>query len=200
MNEYLESPMLRYPLNKFDMDYPVDGADAFIITTVERAADLPHPPVLLHAASQGVLTEHAVEGVRGFAYTGSDVVMKQLWAQSDVGLSGIDLFLPYDGFTIIALVWTEAAGYCGVGEAGPFVVDHWNPVTQRIEIDGRVLVNSHGGGLSEGGVQGANHVREAVVQLRREAGARQIPGVSTALVTLGTFFHNSGGMIFRSPG
>ena len=38
--------MIRWPLCLLDMDVPVDGADAFVITTTERARDLPHPPVL----------------------------------------------------------------------------------------------------------------------------------------------------------
>ena len=36
-----------------DMDYPVDCADAFVITSAERAADLPRPTVLIHAAAMG---------------------------------------------------------------------------------------------------------------------------------------------------
>jgi acetyl-CoA acetyltransferase len=199
MEQYLEAEPLRAPLSKFDMDYPVDGGDAFVITTVERAAGLPQPPVLVHAATQGVMAYSSVDQVHDLRYTGQDVAMKALWERSDVSLSDVSLFLPYDGFTIISLKWLEAVGYCGVGEAGPFIEDNWNPTAQRIEIDGRILLNTHGGGLSEGGVQGANHVREAVVQLRGHADERQVLGASTALVTLGTFFHNAGGMILRRP-
>jgi acetyl-CoA acetyltransferase len=198
MEEYLSAKPLRAPLSKFDMDYPVDGGEAFIITAVERAKSLPHPPVLVHAATQGVLGYSSVDQIHDLRYTGQDVAMRHLWERSDVSLSDVNLFLPYDGFTIISLKWLEAVGYCGIGEAGPFVADHWNQATQRIEIDGRIPLNTHGGGLSEGGVQGANHVREAVVQLRGQAGDRQVVAADTALVTLGTFFHNAGGMILRT--
>ena len=174
MEQYLDAEPLREPLSKFDMDYPVDGGDAFILTSVERAKSLPQPPVLVHAATQGVMAYASVDQVPDLRYTGQDVAMKHLWERSDASLSDVDLFLPYDGFTIISLKWIEAVGYCGVGEAGPFIEDNWNRTAQRIEIDGRIPLNTHGGGLSEGGVQGANHVREAVDQLRGQAGERQV--------------------------
>jgi acetyl-CoA acetyltransferase len=197
MEQYLSAASLREPLSKFDMDYPIDGGDAFILTSVERAKSLPRPPVLVHAATQGVIAYSSVDQLPDLHYTGQDVAMKHLWERSDASLADVDLFLPYDGFTIIALKWLEAAGYCGVGDAGPFLEDNWNRSAQRIEIGGRIPLNTHGGGLSEGGVQGANHVREAVDQLRGDAGVRQVVNADTALVTLGTFLHNAGGMILR---
>lgn len=200
MEEYLAAPPLRAPLSRFDMDYPVDGADAFVLTTAERARDLLHPPVLIHAATQGVLAYPSFDQMPDLRHTGQDVAMRHLWGRSDASLPDVDLFLPYDGFTIITLKWFEAAGYCEVGEGGPFVADNWNDAARRVEINGRIPVNTHGGGLSEGGVQGANHVREAVDQLRGQAGARQVTGARTALVALGTFFHNAGAVLLRTEG
>jgi acetyl-CoA acetyltransferase len=64
-------------------------------------------------------------------------------------------------------------------------------------IDGRIPVNPHGGALSEGGTQGSGHVREAVVQLRGEAGERQVAGARTAFLTPGGFFFNAQGLVLR---
>jgi acetyl-CoA acetyltransferase len=50
MDDYLSAPMIREPLCLHDMDVAVDGADAFIVTTTERAKDLALPPVLINAA------------------------------------------------------------------------------------------------------------------------------------------------------
>ena len=67
----------------------------------------------------------------------------------------------------------------------------------RVKINGRVPVNTHGGSLSEGGSQGAGHVREAVTQL--QAGARcQVPGATAALLTPGGFFFNAQGLVLRT--
>jgi acetyl-CoA acetyltransferase len=62
----------------------------------------------------------------------------------------VDVFFPYDGFTVYGLLWIEAAGYCGRGEACEFIRDCWNEERDRIEVGGRILFNPHGGSLSEG--------------------------------------------------
>jgi acetyl-CoA acetyltransferase len=180
------------------MDYAIDGADALVITTAERAKDGPNTPVIIHAAVLGQ-TDHAVEeNLPDLESTGQNVVRDNLWSRSELSLDDVDVFFPYDGFTIIALKWIESVGYCGPGEAGAFLEDNWNTETNRIEIGGRVLVNTHGGSLSEGASQGAGHVREAVLQLRSQAGARQIANATTALVAGGGFFFNAGALLLRT--
>ncbi len=57
---------------------------------------------------------------------------------------------------------------------------------------------AHGGALSEGGTQGSGHTREAVHQLQRLAGDRQVEGASRALLLLGGFFFNAQGAVFRT--
>ena len=74
---------------------------------------------------------------------------------------------------------------------------HWVDADDRVLIDGRVPINSHGGSLSEGATRGTGHMREAVVQLRCAAGDRQVNGARTALVTPGGFFFNSQGALLR---
>ncbi len=61
--DYLGGRMVREPLCLYDMDVPVDGADAFIVTTAERARDLRAAPVLIHAASHG--HDRAARGTPG---------------------------------------------------------------------------------------------------------------------------------------
>ena len=109
----------------------------------------------------------------------------------------IDLLYPSEGFSNIALQWLENLGWCGRGEGGDFVLDHWVEDEQRILIDGRVPINTHGGSLSEGGTQGSGHLREAVHQLQGRAGDRQVPGATAALVASGGFYFNSQGAILR---
>jgi acetyl-CoA acetyltransferase len=58
MEDYLSARMVRDPLCLLDMDVPVDGADAFVLATAERAKDLPHKPVLIHAATNGLTAHH----------------------------------------------------------------------------------------------------------------------------------------------
>jgi acetyl-CoA acetyltransferase len=197
MDGYLAGRMVRDPLSVYDMDIPIDGADAFVVTTAERARDLPHPPVLIHSASLGHTDYGSEEQLRDLDHAGQVVATERLWAKSELTLGDVDVFYPYDGFSNITLAWFENVGYCGRGEGGAFAAQHWLEAEQRIAIDGRIPVNSHGGSLSEGGTQGAGHLHEACLQLRGQAGIRQVHDASVALVTPGGFYFNSQAILLR---
>jgi NAD(P)-dependent dehydrogenase (short-subunit alcohol dehydrogenase family)/acetyl-CoA acetyltransferase len=198
MAGYLGGRMIREPLCLYDMDIPVDGADAFIVTTAERARDMRASPVLIHAATMGMTAPPEEHLAAGLDATGQPLAARDLRAKSDLWLDDIDLFFPYDGFTIVALRCFESYGFCGPGEAGAFLADNWDVAENRIKIKGRLPVNTHGGSLSEGGSQGAGHLREAVTQLRGQAGRRQVPGAQVALLTPGGFFFNAQGLVLRA--
>jgi acetyl-CoA acetyltransferase len=200
MEDYLSARMIRSPLCLYDMDVAVDGADAFIITTAERARDLPLPPVLVHAVVLGMTDKNEEDQTPSLRHHGQQVTVEALRAKSDFWIDDIDVFLPYDGFSIIALNWFENVGYCAPGEAGSFIEDNWvasEDGTGKILIKGRVPVNTHGGSLSEGGTQGSGHLREAVHQLQGLATGRQVEGAERALLGMGGFFFNAQGITLR---
>jgi acetyl-CoA acetyltransferase len=85
----------------------------------------------------------------------------------------------YDFVTYTVMATMEDYGFCGKGEVGDFYREG------RATYGGDIVVNPHGGLLSEGYVHGLNHHYEAVLQLRGEAGARQVPDARRALVTAG---------------
>ena len=200
MDDYLAARMIRWPLRLLDMDVPVDGADAFVITSTERARDLQLPPVLINAAVLGMIDQNVEDQTPGLHRHGQHVVVDAMRAKGDFWIEDVDIYFPYDGFTIIALNWFENVGYCGEGEAGDFIEANWDAEHGRIMIDGRVPVNPHGGSLSEGGTQGSGHIREAVHQLQDSAGSRQVDGARTALVTAGGFFYNAQAVSLRADG
>jgi len=200
MEDYLSARMIRSPLCLYDMDVAVDGADAFIITTAERAADLPLAPVLVDAIVLGMIDKNEEDQSPSLRRHGQQVTVEALKARSGFWIDDVDVLLVYDGFSVIALNWLENVGYCGPGEAGSFIEDNWaagDDGTGRILIKGRVPVNPHGGSLSEGGTQGSGHLREAVHQLQGLASGRQVEGAQRALVTVGGFFFNAQGITLR---
>jgi acetyl-CoA acetyltransferase len=197
MAEYLGARMVRDPLCKYDMDVPVDASDAFVVTSVERARDLCERPVVVHATAQGLVALNEEDQLPDLDYHGQHVVVKTLREKSDIWLDDIDVAMLYDGFSNITLSWIENLGWCDRGQAGHFVEANWSAEQNRMLIDGRIPVNTHGGSLSEGGTQGSGHLREAVVQLRGSAGDRQVPGASRAMVAIGGYFFNAHGIVLR---
>ena len=194
MDDYLSARMIREPLCLLDMDVPVDGADAFIVTTAERARDLAQPAVLIDAIVCGQSDRNEEDQIPDLDHHGQQIVADALKAKSDFWIDDIDVYFPYDGFTILTLNWIENTGWCGRGEAGDFLKQHWDEATNRVLINGRIPVNPHGGSLSEGGTQGSGHLREAVHQLQGLAADRQVPNAQRALLTPGGFFFNAAGV------
>jgi acetyl-CoA acetyltransferase len=200
MDDYLSARMIRWPLCLLDMDVAVDGADAFVITTAERARDLPHTPVLIDAAVLGMIDKPDEDQTPSLRRHGQHAVVDGLRAKAGFWIDDIDVYFPYDGFTPITLNWFENVGFCGPGEAGAFLESNWDTEGNRILIDGRVPVNPHGGSLSEGATQASGHIREAVHQLQALAGDRQVEGAERALITAGGFFFNAQGLTLRRDG
>jgi hypothetical protein len=66
------------------------------------------------------------------------------------------------------------------GEGGDFIDGG-----TRIQAGGDFVLNPHGGQLSAGRLHGYGFFHEAVLQLRGQAGARQVADASTAVVTTG---------------
>ena len=197
MDDYFASRMIRFPLSVLDMDLPVDGGDAFIVTTRERAKDMQHTPILIHAHTCGMVAQNEEDQSPSLDEHGQRVVIDALRSKSDPWIDDFDLVFLYDGFSFLAVSWLESIGYCRRGEARAFIEDNWDQAQRRILIAGRVPVNTHGGALSEGGNQAAGHVREAVRQLQGRAGQRQAVGARSALITAYGLFWNAQGLVLR---
>jgi acetyl-CoA acetyltransferase len=103
-----------------------------------------------------------------------------MWTRTDLRPDDVDVALLYDGFSFNCLSWIEGLGFCGVGEAKDFLDGGKN-----IALDGTLPLNTHGGQLSHGRTHGMGLVHEAVTQLRREAGDRQVQGARVAVVSSG---------------
>ena len=89
----------------------------------------------------------------------------------------VDVAELYDCFTAVVLVTLEDYGFCEKGEGGFFVEGG------RIEIDGALPVNTHGGLLSHAHIGGISHLTEAVTQLRHQAGSRQVNDARIAVAS-----------------
>ncbi|HVW41145.1 MAG TPA: hypothetical protein VHC18_07330 [Amycolatopsis sp.] len=170
LDDYLESRMIATPLCLFDCDIPCDGATALVVSHVDTVADCPHVPVQVNAlgtASRGRPSWDQWEDLATFPGRGPAAHM---WERTELTAADVDSAHIYDGFSIITTLWLEALGFCGTGEAGAFLDGG-----KRISRDGELPLNTDGGQLSGGRLHGFGHLHEAALQLRGDAGDRQLP-------------------------
>ena len=197
LDDYLAAPMLADPLCRLDFCLETDGAVAFVVTSAERARDLPHRPVYIAASAHGgtrdwgraFFSMNMPEPV--FTSAGGELIAQRLYEQAGIGPEHIDVALIYDHFSPLVIMQLEDYGFCARGEGGPFVE------SGAIRLDGKIPVNPHGGHLSEAYIIGMTHIREAVEQLRGVA-VNQIENARFALVTGGPAPIQVSGAILRN--
>jgi acetyl-CoA acetyltransferase len=199
LDAYHASPMIWDPMQMADMDVPVDCGEAFVVTTAERARDLGVKPVYVHAlALGGTRVGEYYENTLPWTENAFWVAMRALWERSDLGVEDIDIFFPYDGYTLDAIAVVEAAGFCKPGESGDYFKSSWDPSRNVLKLNGRTEVTTNGGGLALGRAGGSNLYSEAVRQLRGTEGDRQVQGACTALIGIGSFFHDPSAVLLRT--
>jgi acetyl-CoA acetyltransferase len=185
VQDVLSSRMIADPLHLLDCSLVSDGGAAIILTSAERAIDFPHHPVYLLGAGEGHGHEH-ISQARSLTTSAAVESGRRAFATAGLGPRDIDLAQLYDCFTPTVLIELEDLGFCEKGEAGAFVE------AGQIELGGQLPVNTHGGMLSHchsGNPGSMFALTEAVRQLRRQAGNRQVEDAEVALV------HAQGGIM-----
>ena len=182
--EYLDAPLLVDPIRRLDCDRPVDGVAAFVLTSAERAADLPNRPVYVSGIAAGNPTRHRLPlhwPLDDIYETGAETA-RRLWDSSGFGPADVDLPQLYDGFSPFIYFWLEVLGLCPVGEAHRFVQDGGIDS----DLPNGLPVLSGGGALGNGRMHGVPQMLECYLQLSGRAGDRQ-----RAKATVGLACHSS---------
>jgi acetyl-CoA acetyltransferase len=177
MEAYLGSRFVSKPVRLLDCDYPCDSGSAVVFTTEERARDLRKPVVLVEAAALCATRDINFEILDDMVETSPHACAKDLWARTDLNPGDVSTAHLYDGFSIIPFQWLEALGFCGAGEAAPFIEEG------NTRPGGRLPMNTDGGACNVGRRHGANFCIEAVRQLRGECGPRQVKDAEVSVFT-----------------
>ncbi len=178
-DEYLAAPLINDPICRYDCDIPVDGVAAFVLTSAERARDLPNPPVYVAGYASGSPPTRRLPlhwPLDDIMSVGAETA-RRLWTHAGIGPREVDLPQLYDGFSPFIYFWLEVLGFCPVGEAHLFVQDG------GIDSDraGALPVLSGGGALGNGRMHGVPQMLECYLQLSRRAGDRQRANATVGL-------------------
>ncbi len=193
LEDHQASRIVVSPFHLFDCSLETDGAAAVVVTSAERARDLPHTPALVSGFGEGhgypptsITQKRDMTVMEGLVNAG-----RRAYAMAGMGPADIGCAQVADGFSFFVIGCLEALGFCAPGEGGPFVADG------TTGLGGRLPVNTHGGHLSEAHVSGMGHVVEAVRQLRRSVEPERQVDCETVLVGLEGNFHEGTALILR---
>lgn len=190
MEEYLGSRRIYDPFRLYDCALEADGACAILITTRDRARDLQRHPVEM--LDQETFMSRNPDTWPDMTRLFGTRAAPPLWERTGLAPKDMDLACIYDCFTFTTAAVVEDYGFCGKGEAGRYFA------SGQATYGGDCVINPHGGLLSEAYIHGMNHHFEAVMQLRHEAGERQVADARLALVTAGTGPYGGGLIYARS--
>jgi acetyl-CoA acetyltransferase len=178
VEDILSSPMLATPFHLLDVCIAGEGGGALVLTTVDRARDLPHRTIAVLGGGME-LSGAAYVSPPQYSNVGRLGATAATRALNMAGLAvhEIDVFSLYDPNSFEIIRQLEVLGLCAEGEGGPFVEDG------NIALDGRYPTNPDGGCLAyawNGTQQMTLKVVEAVRQLRGTA-VNQVEGAETAI-------------------
>ena len=138
--------------------------------------------ILSSALASGFEPKAGEEGVTGW-------IAEQAYAEAGVDPKDINCVEVHDATSPAEIIYYETLGLCGPGEGVKMLRDG------ATRLGGRVPVNTSGGLVRKGhpiGATGLAQIHELTLQLRGDAGPRQVPGASLALAENGGGFVGTG--------
>jgi len=175
----LTSQQVSYPLKRLEISSHADGAIVMVLASGEVAEQLSYLPIWIRGA--GWCNETPSLETRdweGATYARKAAEMAYRTSGIRNPRLEIDFAEVDDTFAYKELQHMEALGLCRDGEAGLLIEEG------ATELDGDVPVNPSGGSLGVGHLldaSGLARVLEVVLQLRGEAGERQLEDAETGL-------------------
>jgi acetyl-CoA acetyltransferase len=169
----LASRMVADPFHLLECAMTAEGGAAVLITTAERAADLPVMPIrILGAGTDRMAAAYRHPPVWDLVFNRNDPIPNGY----------IDCCEFYDPFSFEIIRQFEAFGFCAEGEGGDFIT------SVGIGPDGRYPITTDGGTMSfghSGSAQMLQRVVRSMQQIQGTCVSQQIPGVDTVICSNG---------------
>ena len=186
VEQVLSSRMIADPLTLFMCCPTGDGAAAVVLCSLDKARKYTSHPILIKGSV--LVSGKFTNGFRDMTTPEITVrASKMAYEMAGLGPKDVSLAEVHDAFSIAELLYYEALGFCGPGEAPKLLAEG------ATDISGRIPVNPSGGLISKGhptGATGLAQTTEIVMQLRGQAGARQVKNAKVGLT------HCTGGGIY----
>jgi len=175
--EVLQSAMLSYPLTQYMFCSPGEGGVALILARADQAHKYTKKPIFLKSAvvrsrRYGSFEVLAPSLALDFSDGPTVDASKAAFEMAGIGPKDVDVAQLQDTESGAEIMHMAENGFCEHGEQEGMLA------RGETEIGGRLPVNTDGGCLANGepvGASGLRQVYENVLQLRGDAGARQVP-------------------------
>ncbi|RJQ76011.1 lipid-transfer protein [Pseudonocardiaceae bacterium YIM PH 21723] len=183
LDEILAAPMIYEPLTKLQCSPTSDGSGAAILAGEDFVNRHGLSGQAVEITGQAMATDFGstFDDNSAMKLVGYDMTLsavRQVYDQSGLSPSDVDVIELHDCFSANELITYEALGLCGEGEAGK-LIDAGDTT-----YGGRWVVNPSGGLISKGhplGATGLAQCAELTWQLRGQADKRQVDGAKVAL-------------------
>jgi acetyl-CoA acetyltransferase len=186
----LASRMVADPFHLLDCSMTSEGGVAMIVTTTDRAGDLPYPPIFVLGGGLdqvGPAYQHPPSWDL-HAFDSDDIPLgyigrraaRKAFATAGLSPRDVDLCEFYDAFSFEVIRQLEAFGFCDDGEGGPFVESGSIAPGAKLPIntDGSLMSYSH-----SGTAQSLQRVGRAALQLQGRCATGQVEGAEVALAS-----------------
>jgi len=178
MEQAMAGKPIADPLNLYDCSLISDGAAAVLLAPVERAGEFNDKPVRVLGIAQASDFVALDQKPDITTFPAVRRASEKAYRMAGVDPADIQLAELHDCFTIAEIIAIEDLGFAPRGEGGPFTLEGHTART------GDKPVNTSGGLKSKGhpvGATGVAQICDLVLQMRCEAGDRQVPRHSLAL-------------------
>ena len=165
------------PLHLLDCCMVSNGGIALVVTSVERAAHLPQPPVHVWGWAQTHPGYRLERGSDWGLVSGAAIAGPRAMAMAGITPADVDVREIYDCYTYTTLITLEDYGFCAKGEGGALAE------SGALGPGGALPTNTGGGQLSSYYLWGMTPLSEAVIQVRGQGGERQVPRHEVAIVS-----------------
>lgn len=176
--DILNSPVLNYPLTSYMFCAPDEGAAAVVMCRADIAHQYTDTPIYVRATQIRTRNYGAYEVNTSWAAVEEDVsptvyASRAAFEEAGIGPEDVDVIQLQDTDAGAEVIHMAENGFCADGDQEKLVADG------ATEIAGPMPVNTDGGLIANGepiGASGLRQVHELVLQLRGQAGERQVLG------------------------